>query len=308
MIDHAAVIQQRQQPTRTPTTTPSAQSGVPSSSSTTIQPSSSQPPASSTTISSAAISSVSSLSGSASSFVVPTTTSSSTSLNSSATSTSSTKPTFAPSNHQKQPGGHLSDGAVAGVAIGAAVIGALIAAAALYFLMKNRLSKNQRSAGHAGDPGMAMATQRRRSDRQPNGLQNDQTSQKALPVANTDEILPQPYSDGQMKQEVEQFFSFVGDHVDPSLYHDRQLNLGGGSGQGVLPSGIASQQDVPFDDLLANPRTRFAAITSLVCAEMLAAIDFNGAPARSLLPALVTSFIRQSSSRSDNSHGKLHES
>lgn len=224
----------------------------------------------------------------------------------SSTSPASVAPTSLRSHHKNT---RLSNGAVAGIAIGSAIVGALVAAVASFILMKRRSRKKEH---HTGAPGVTTVPRGQTSGSyQPSSAQKSvQHTEKALTPLEVDHILPQPFDDGSMKQEVEKFFAFVGDHVDPSLYHDYPLEshvleqrLASESSTDI-PPGIASQHDIDIGKLLANPSTRYSAVTSFISAKMLAAIEFTAEPERSLLPSVVPSFLRSSSLASDNSRGK----
>lgn len=116
--------------------------------------------------------------------------------------------------------------------------------------------------------------------------------------------LEQPKDDGTIKQSIASLFKAIEDHVD-NFYLDKP-------GQDIpkpaqkkhrvadFPSGIRSQPDVDFAALLSDPVSRSSAIVSLICAELLDAIDFFGEPERSLLPTMVTSFLNGSSARAQD--------
>ena len=74
--------------------------------------------------------------------------------------------------------------------------------------------------------------------------------------------------------------------------------------QPALPRGLSVQRDIGIDQLLSNPKSRVQAIACLICAEILDSIDPFGDPERSLLPPVVTSFLRSAPPPETDSHGR----
>jgi len=107
---------------------------------------------------------------------------------------------------------------------------------------------------------------------------------------------------------VSAFFTLIDGHVE-NFYHDKLI---GGiaetsdrtNKQSALPRGLSVQRDVDIDQLLSNPKSRVQAIACLICAEILDSIDPFGDPDRSLLPRVVTSFLRSAPPPDTDSHGR----
>ena len=232
------------------------------------------------------------------------------------TATSSLSPTGSKSPDKSN--GDLSKGAVAGIAVGCAIIGALITVGVLFFLMKDKLQKKHRSGttssrqpGYSGSnqPGyLSGATLRSpRSDRD-----KGRTVEQSVEEATVETILEQPKDDGSVKQSVAALFKAIEDHAE-NYYVDTPA-------RGVrttkepttrakhLPTGITAQNDVEFELLLADRLSRSSAITSLITAHVLDAIDFFGATERSFLPQMVTSFLRSSAGQVKDNQSKLNAS
>jgi len=157
----------------------------------------------------------------------------------------------------------LKGGPAAGLATGAAVFGALVAALLAFVWMKR--VKKRRSAKHP------------------------------RPVVDYDRILPQGLDAATLKGDVSRFFTAIETHVE-NFYHDDSFRDEVASKQVEqsvsIPSGILKQRDINFEELVSNPRNRMSAITCLICADILDCIDPFGNPDRSLLPKVVTSFLR----------------
>ncbi|KIV84830.1 hypothetical protein PV11_00584 [Exophiala sideris] len=222
----------------------------------------------------------------------------------STTATSGTTNATQPSQ-QRLPGG-----AVAGIAIGCSIAAALIAAGVVFFIMKNTLRK-----GRHNNPelySLAPKSSRPKS-RKNGGIQSKDGTQLEISAQeiSVEHALEQPKDDGTIKQSVASLFKAIEDHVD-NFYLDtsvkdiaelaqqkhRQLDL---------PIGIRSQTDIDFVALLSDPVSRSSAIVSLICAELLDALDFFGTPERSLLPEMITNLLNGSSARAqDNQRSRLY--
>ncbi|KIW66689.1 hypothetical protein PV04_05997 [Phialophora macrospora] len=232
-----------------------------------------------------------------------TSTSSTVSPESSSIATTGSPPTPDPNsqaNHQSD--GDLSGGAVAGVAIGCAIAGALIAFGLLFFLMGDRLKKRPYSGGapshgnsrHSSSrkPGYLNSTLRQSGDRAKGGA-----VERSVEEVTAENVLEQPKDDPTIKQSVASLFKAIEDHADnyyldtPATSEQTKEPAGQSS---HLPSGITAQNDVDFGALLADRHSRSSAITALITAQILDAIDFFGMTEKSLLPEMVTTFLRSS--------------
>ncbi|EXJ58199.1 hypothetical protein A1O7_05624 [Cladophialophora yegresii CBS 114405] len=195
----------------------------------------------------------------------------------------------------------LSDGAVAGVAIGCAIAGALIALGVLFLLMGDRLRKRH-YPGAASSP----AHSRHASSKKPGYLNSTLRHPKGGAVERSVEevtaeaVLEQPKDDATIKQTVAALFKAIEDHadnyyVDTAARSDRQKEPATQSTH--PPSGITAQSNVDFEALLADRFSRSSAITGLITAQILDAIDFFGVTERSLLPEIITKFLRSSADK-----------
>ena len=140
------------------------------------------------------------------------------------------------------------------------------------------------------------------------GEHEQSVSDKQPMAVDLDKILPQPADDGTLTQEVSAFFTLIDGHVE-NFYHD--MLIGGiaetserANKPSALPRGLSVQRAVDIDQLLSNPKSRVQAIACLICAEILDSIDPFGDPQRSLLPPVVTSFLRSAPPPEMDSHGR----
>jgi hypothetical protein len=226
-----------------------------------------------------------------------------------------------PSSTGTCPPSGLPGRPVAGIAIAAAFLGALLAAflTFIYMRRKNRRSRSSRTSDEVG-----FFNSRRQHQNGPKRLDSSSKSQQGMSVrtreheqsvsakqptvVDLDKILPQPADDGTLTQEVSAFFTVIDGHVE-NFYHDKPI---GGiaevsertNKQSALPRGLSVQKDIDIDQLLSNPKSRVQAISCLICAEILDSIDPLGDPERSLLPLVVTSFLRSAPPPEMDSHGR----
>jgi hypothetical protein len=196
----------------------------------------------------------------------------------------------------------LSSGAVAGIGIACAVIGALVGVGALFLLMKKHRSGLTSAWGY---PGKSRAKQtgnlnstlrQKRSDRVKSG-----PIERSVEEVTVNNVLDQPKDDATIKKTVATLFKAIEDHAE-NYYVNTKSSIGQPTKEvearsNKLPSGITMQSDVDFDSLLADHYSRSSAITSLITAEVLDAIDFFGVPETSLLPEMVTAFLRSSAAQ-----------
>lgn len=198
----------------------------------------------------------------------------------------------------------LPDGAVAGIAIATAIAGAALAATVLFFLFFKR---NRQRRDHPSD----MAARQKQSGsggagNNGRGLSDDGVAGglgKGARTSGLDYILPQPLDDGNIKAAVSDFFKRIEDHVDSRFYPD--VPASGEKGPTETSNELALlavQPDLDVSVLLSESHTRFQVLKALVCAETLAAIDFEGTSARSLLPSVVTAFLSKISPNLQDNH------
>jgi hypothetical protein len=133
-------------------------------------------------------------------------------------------------------------------------------------------------------------------------------SAKQPMVVDLDKILPQPADDGTLTQEVSTFFTVIDGHVE-NFYHDKPTSEVAQMSERIdkrsgLPGGLSVQRDIDINQLLSNPKSRVHAIACLICAEILDSIDPFGNPERSLLPPVVTTFLRSVPALDVDSHGE----
>ena len=177
-------------------------------------------------------------------------------------------------------------------------VGIVVAALVTFYLMGRR---QKRSLKRHGSPAALLQTY----PESPTG------NSKGPFVAQTDQadlILPQPLTDKAVKADVESLFYNINLHVE-NFYHNNPFDAAlmqksQAYRHGELPRGILSQNNVAFEEFLAQPRTRAGAIQALICAELLDSISFFGSREKSLLPLVVNDFCRSISLPSDTSGGE----
>lgn len=118
-------------------------------------------------------------------------------------------------------------------------------------------------------------------------------------------VLEQPRDDSTIKQTVATLFKSIEDHAanyytDKSMGDVRPLTEHKPSPDD-MPSGLRLQPHAELETLLADRASRPSAIVALISAKLLDAIDFFGLPEKSLLPEMVTNFLRASNILSKDS-------
>ena len=176
----------------------------------------------------------------------------------------------------------LSPGATAGIAIGTAIIGALIAGAAVFMLTKKKRSRRH------GEQNSALT----QSEKAPG---NNAYTDKAAPF-DLDRLLPQPLDDAAMRNQSQNLFAQIDAHVD-SFYSDAKLQVNKSPAVGV-------NQDQQATEMLANPATRLFMIKKIITAAMLESISPECSSNRSLLPYGFTTVARRLCEPSIDDHGK----
>lgn len=188
--------------------------------------------------------------------------------------TSASASTTQKAHSSKSTSSGLSGGAVAGVAIAALLVGALIASAIFIVLQKKR-HKNRRSHGNITTGGASRTKQEDKSAR---------SAVEAVPSMDSfdmDRLLPQPFDDAKIKNDVKTLFTQIDGHVE-NFYTDGNIN-----------SNVRVSADASESDLLFSTRTRFFAIKRLICLAMIEAIDPNCSTEMSLLPTGFGTLARQ---------------
>lgn len=212
-------------------------------------------------------------------------------------------------------GGKLSSGAVAGIAIGCVIIGALIAAAIVFFAM-TRQSKKRSHVRHSSTRGgldRPRPGQARYLDGtlRGNSGNNDKYAlvERSAEEVTAETVLEQPKDDSTVKQAVATLFKSIEDHAT-NYYTDRSTgDLRPFNEQKTspddMPRGLRLQPHAQLEALLTDRASRQSAIVSLISAKVLDAIDFFGLPEKSLLPEMVTSFLRASNILSQDSQSMV---
>jgi hypothetical protein len=203
----------------------------------------------------------------------------------------------------------LSSGAVAGVAVGCAVAGAVFAFLVLILMRTKRGSRNRSTtfasrtpsdrfgSRHLGDSGTPLR-------QYPSKREKGGAITRSVEEATAENVLVQPKDDGAIKQSVATLFKAIDDHT-LNYYVDTPFSkaiIASKETTGKLPIGISAQNDVNFDKLLGDHLTRSSAITALITAQVLDCIDFFGDPEKTLLPKVITSFLRSSIDQVKDTH------
>lgn len=207
---------------------------------------------------------------------------------------------------ENQGNSGITGGAAAGIAVGCALFGALIAAAVILVVMKKRVSQTRRSGGGGQGwfPGGSSKIARERNPRtQPSNAAGKGKGpayiEKPIDELGIESVLEQPRDDESIGSAVKALFKSIDDHVDNFYAQGHIRDVGTSKSQpvphAVLPKGIQSQTNVDMGGLLADKDTRASAIISLITAKALDAIDFSALPEHSLLPEVVARFLSTSS-------------
>lgn len=209
----------------------------------------------------------------------------------------------------------ITGGAAAGIAVGCALLGALIAAAVILVVMKKRGSQTRRSGGGGQGwfPGGSSKIGRERNPRtQPSNAAGKGKGrayiEKPVDELGIESVLEQPRDDDSIGSAVKALFKSIDDHVDNFYLQGHVRDVDTSKSQpvphAVLPKGIQSQTNVDIGRLLADKDTRASAIVSLVTATALDAINFSALPEHSLLPEVVARFLSTSSALSQGTQRK----
>ncbi|KAL8756152.1 MAG: hypothetical protein Q9199_003129 [Rusavskia elegans] len=198
-----------------------------------------------------------------------------------------------PGSYQARQGSNnISPGAAAGIGIGCAIAGALIAAAILVFFFRRR---------------------RRRAPARSDAIPLNGFGSVEKTVASPDSIspagmiernLPQPAEDQALGGEMSRLKTAIKNHVQ-SYYHTNSVK--GSVDQVAL--GLIATGNMPLiastlGSLLSNPVTRMTAIRFCITWTVVSRIDPNCEPSLSFLPPEIASCLRSISSTRDDPSSK----
>ncbi|ETN36338.1 uncharacterized protein HMPREF1541_08615 [Cyphellophora europaea CBS 101466] len=126
---------------------------------------------------------------------------------------------------------------------------------------------------------------------------------RSMTFANLDYILPQSLDDSSIQAAVFDFFRRIDAHVNSRFYPDH-VRLDEEDAVNAAPQSAhhATQPGLDVGALLRYERARFQTIKSLICGEVLEAIDFYGDQSKSLLPKVVTAFLSKVAKRREDDH------
>lgn len=182
--------------------------------------------------------------------------------------TSTNIPALAPAK-----AGGVSPGAVAGIAIGVVILGALIGAVAAGLWLRK---KQRRSYPPVPPPSSEKPT-------------------IAPAFIDYNKLLPQALDHVTVKEEVSRFFDNIDDHTE-NFYNKASFNDAVATRQGSFSASLLAtldqQADSNFEALLENPRSRKSAIACLIATQILESINPYDLASNSILPAVILSFYR----------------
>ncbi|KAF4625517.1 hypothetical protein G7Y89_g12650 [Cudoniella acicularis] len=195
----------------------------------------------------------------------------------------STSPTALPANTSVPKANKISSGAAAGIGVGAAVVGALLAFALIWLFRKRE--KRPVQSPETFELGKVR-------------YQDDGSSGTIITRAHTslDENLLDRADDSQIKRLMQDLNDTIDQHCE-NFYHLQSPNLDSRTLQQhliearyneVITSGPSAAEMV---DLLQNPNTRLNAIRRFIACIILGHVDFKTAPEVSLLPPYIANFI-----------------
>jgi hypothetical protein len=165
----------------------------------------------------------------------------------------------------------LAAGTAAGIAIATALAGAVIAALLVFFIMSHRKKKH-------------------RSKIPPLVPEKSPKAPQSAYSATVDYILPQALDDGEIERNVLSLYQRIEDHVD-SRFYLRSATIDLPSKENSTLAISSTHRTLDVRGLISHDGTRSHALKALICAETLAAIDFEGRPDQSLLPPIVPQFL-----------------
>jgi hypothetical protein len=192
----------------------------------------------------------------------------------------------------------VSKGAVAGVAIGCAIVGAAVAGLIVFLLLRRRNNRQQRPIGyaqHLGPQNGAFASQEK---------SDGSLSKGAVVVSVTEKYLPQPVEDDAIKGEMSKLRDRIKNHAQ-SYYHVGAVN------PSVVEEskfqGLSRSSGIPtaaIREMLLNPASRITAIRMYLAWEIMSRCLGSTASALSLLPPEVSNFAGLLANSNNTDAGK----
>ncbi|KAL8974541.1 MAG: hypothetical protein Q9197_001219 [Variospora fuerteventurae] len=193
----------------------------------------------------------------------------------------------------------ISPGAAAGIGIGSAIAGALLAALILFLLFRRRLNRNR-----APRSDVIPLNGYNSSLEKPITASRDPTTSSPAPqapaaaapaVTMIEKHLPQPAEDQALGGEMSRLRTSIKNHVQ-SYYHTDAVRQGGVVDQAALALVAAGNMPLiasTLGSLLANPATRVVAIRFCIAWVAISRIEqHNCEPSRSFLPPEVAGCLR----------------
>jgi hypothetical protein len=192
-------------------------------------------------------------------------------IQSGTSSTAGRTPSAAPANTGSKG---LAGGAVAGIAIGMLLAGALIAGFIFLFLLRRQKRRHTTpiasvSRGHASHPESNM------------GIEKGPTA-IAAPVGNIDDLLPQPAEDDAITSDLSRIRDNINNHVR-TYYHSEPITATDVNERGIRDiAAAAGTSAAVVVEALADPTNRNKALRSIIASEILTRCTGERSP--SLLP------------------------
>jgi hypothetical protein len=204
--------------------------------------------------------------------------------------------------HQKSSKDKVSSGAAAGIGIGCAIIGAILAGVAVLFLLRR---KQRESSEHqqqlAKIPSRYPAIEK--------GLITTSTSAEKNGVARQiDSLLPQPAEDAAIAGGVSRIRDSIKNHVQN--YYHRSIAVVPEMVDETTLSGLAAatlRSSSDIRDMLLNPATRMATIRSLLAYFVLSSCLGQPNAANSVLPKEISAFTSLQAKDGETDTGKYLE-
>lgn len=203
------------------------------------------------------------------------------------TTTSSAKPSS----------GGLSDGAVAGVAIGCLIAGALLASLVAWFC----LGRRRKSAGGRDSEASALALMHREKGPTAKAVSLESGSPIALAMENG---LPQPLEDKAISGEISKISNLIKNHVQ-SYYHTGRVSPGMIDYDDIQALGSELPVSVgTLSTLLGNAATREIALRFCIAWIVVSRMQLHSPPGTSFLPPEVASCFQSMSLVDRGSRGR----
>lgn len=195
-------------------------------------------------------------------------------------STSNTPSNSTNGTHTK----HISSGGAAGIGIGSAIGGALIAAFIVWFLMRKPHGRGNRSRGGMAANGFTGRGRNSQglNDSESGTIEFEDRSASAI----IERTLPQPEDDHTIGGEVSKLCTLIKNHVQ-SYYHNGPLKPNsGGIDQAEMERAAGNMpiSSSTLTSLLANPKTRIDALRFYVSWIIIQRLEPTCDPDRTLLP------------------------